>query len=75
MNNGDADRINAFNYELKRRLLFEFPDSLLTAIIDTCKDFDIDLEDAVELIGDNYKEKLAFEYHIDEDETLCAGLF
>lgn len=70
-----TERFNTFNYELERHLQQDFPKSLLDAIITTAETFDIDLDEVMDLLGDNYKQDLAKEYHIDLSEGFPTGLF
>ncbi len=69
------DRFNTFNFELDRVLREDYPKSLIHAILTTAETFDVDVEDVVPLLGDNFRITLSEEYNIDLSEGLPEGLF
>ena len=69
------DRFNTFNFELDRVLKEDYPKSLIYAIIAVAETFDLDIEDTVPLLGDNFKTQLSDEYNIDLSEGFPEGLF
>mgnify|MGYP003650966552 CR=1 FL=1 len=69
------DRFNTFNFELDRVLREDYPKSLVHAIIACAETFDVDIEDVVPLIGDNFKTELSEEFNIDLSGGFPDDLF
>lgn len=63
------EKINTFNQEVERILNNDFPDSLENAVCMAAKRFNINIEEAVNLLGDSFKNKLMDDHFIDKDES------
>ena len=70
-----TERFVTFNQELRRILEEDFPKSLLDGIIICAKNFNIEIDEAVKLLGDDIKEELSKEYNINLSEGFADGLF